>query len=270
MNHSQVSTSTLAFAAIQVVLKAGSLLQKGFSTSFRISSKEGKRNLVTEYDTAAQDLIIEEIKTFFPRHHFLAEEGKFDRYLPQEEIIWIIDPLDGTVNFAHGIPHFSISIAAAQNRDILTGVVYHPMTGELFVAEKNNGAYLNGNRLHVSKTKTFDEALMATGFPYNVEENPLKCLDRFQKMSKMGIPIRRLGSAALDLAYVAAGKFDVYWEVGLHPWDMAAGKLMVEEAGGKVSHYNGSEHKLYGYDNILASNTLLHSQMVKILSEDIK
>ena len=153
----------------------------------------------------------------------------------KSDVTWIIDPLDGTVNFARNIPVFSVSIAAAIDQKIVCGVVYQPITQELFIAEKDKGAYLNGKQLFVSKVAQFDEALMSTGFPYNVDKNPLHCVEKFAQMQVKGVPIRRLGSAAIDLAYVAAGRYDVFWEVGLHPWDMAAGKLLVEEAGGTVS-----------------------------------
>jgi myo-inositol-1(or 4)-monophosphatase len=184
-------------------------------------------------------------------------------------VLWIIDPLDGTVNFAHNIPHFSISIAAWHQGAICLGLIYQPLTGELFFAEKDKGAFLNGKKLSVTNTKDLNNAIFATGFPYNADQNPLQCIDRFDQIVKKGFPIRRLGSAALDLAYVAAGRFDAYWEVGLHPWDIAAGKLMVEEAGGMVTHYDGKKHQIFGYFPLLSSNRLLHASMVELLSKDL-
>lgn len=261
--------SDLTLAAIQAALNAGELLVRGFGTTFNISSKEGMQNLVTEYDTAAQDLIISNLQKNFPEHQFLGEEDKKKQKMHPEKIVWIIDPLDGTVNFARSIPVFAVSIAAALGKDILCGVVYYPLMNELFIAEKNKGAYLNGKRLSVSKRKDFDESFIATGFPYDVNTNPLNCIERFASFAKMGVPLRRMGSAAIDLSYVAAGRFDAFWEVGLHPWDLAAGKLLIEEAGGKVSHYDGKEHQLYGYFNTLASNGLLHQKMVTILKQDL-
>lgn len=260
--------SEITLAATEAALNAGELLHRGFGTTYTISSKEGNQNLVTEYDTASQELIISTLKKQFPDHQFLAEEDKKAIVLDPKKIVWIIDPLDGTVNFARSIPIFAVSIAAALGTEILCGVVYFPLVNELFIAEKNKGAYLNGKRLQVSERKNFKESFMATGFPYDVDKNPLHCIDRFAAMAKMGIPIRRMGSASIDLAYVAAGRFDVFWEVGLHPWDLAASKLLIEEAGGKVSHYDGSEHKLYGYYNTLASNGYMHQKMVDLLKHD--
>jgi myo-inositol-1(or 4)-monophosphatase len=255
----------LIFVATQAALKAGELLKRGFGTNFKISSKDGKQNLVTEYDKAAEDCIIASILSHFPTHGFLAEEsGKTAG--KKEEVIWIIDPLDGTVNFAHGVPMFSVSIAAAVHGKVVAGVVYQPMLGELFVAQKENGAYLNGSRLEVTATNSIDEAIMATGFPYNVDENPLHCIEHFSKITKLGIPIRRLGSAAIDLSYLAAGRFDAYWEVSLHPWDMAAGKLLVEEAGGIVTHYDGSPHETFCNTTMLATNGKLHPFMISQLT----
>lgn len=255
--------------AKEAALEAGALLKEGNKTSFHVETKDGKQNLVTEYDIASQKLIINKIKGRFPQHRFLAEEeGVSDA--PSDQILWIIDPLDGTVNFAHHIPFFAVSIAAARGKEILAAAVYHPHLDELFAAEKGSGAFLNGRRIHVSKHKNFEEAMLSTGFPYDVDKNPLGCIDRFAKMAVLGSPIRRIGVASLDLSYVAAGRFDVFWEVGLHPWDMAAGKLLIEEAGGKVSLYDGANHPIYSYLPLLATNGLLHERMVSYLKEDLK
>ncbi|HSX12732.1 MAG TPA: inositol monophosphatase family protein [Rhabdochlamydiaceae bacterium] len=258
--------SPLTKAAIEAAVEAGKLLLSGFGTSYTISSKEGNQNLVTEYDFQSQKLIISLLQKKFPDHQFLGEEDQEKQILNPSKITWIIDPLDGTVNFARSIPIFSTSIAAALGTEILTGVVYYPSMNELFVAEKNRGAYLNGKQIRVSQRDRLDRALMATGFPYDVDKNPLNCIETFSTIVRKGTPIRRLGSAAIDLSYVAAGRFDTFWEVGLHAWDLAAGKLLVEEAGGKVSHYDGSEHRLYGYFPALATNGHLHQNMVDILN----
>ncbi len=252
--------SSYTIVAIQAALRAGALLRKGFGTSYGISSKAGKQNLVTEYDYASEKCIIGLIQEQFPGHAILAEESGGSP--SAGGVLWVIDPLDGTVNFARNIPLFTISIGVVVDRKVISGVVYQPMTEELFVAERGKGAYLNGERLHVSKTDTFEKAILATGFPYNVDENPLHCIDTFANMIKQGIPIRRLGSAALDLSYVAAGRFDAYWEVSLHPWDIAAGTLLVEEAGGRVSHYDGTPHEIFCTGTMLASNGLLHEWMI--------
>ena len=254
----------ISFVAIQAALKAGELLQKGFGTTFGISSKPGRQNLVTEYDKASESSIISTILSHFPDHSILAEESG-ESSNQKGPVLWVIDPLDGTVNFAHGVPMFSISIAAVVNKEIVAGVVYQPMLKELFIAERGQGAYLNGSRLQVTRTSSFDEALLATGFPYNVDENPLGCIDRFAEITKLGVPIRRLGSAAIDLAYVAAGRFDAYWEVSLYPWDMAAGKLLVEEAGGKVSSWDNRPHDHLQKTPILCSNGKIHQALTEIL-----
>jgi len=254
--------SRLTMVATMAALKAGELLKKGFGTETDFKTKEGRHNLVTEWDNKAEHTIIDFIKTHFPQHGFLAEESG-ESGIVKEGIQWIIDPLDGTVNFVHSIPMFSVSIAASVQNELLCGVVYNPMVEELFIAEKDNGAYLNGTRLHVTETAVLDSAICATGFPYNVHENPLCCLDHFNTFAKMGIPLRRIGSAALDLAYVAAGRFDGFWEVSLRPWDYAAGRLLIEEAGGTVTNFQGEPYKKFDEGPIVATNGILHDQILK-------
>ena len=265
-NMEQIDTSHLTFIAIQAALSSGDLLRKGFGTSFQIESKPGKQNLVTEYDKASEKRILSLIAKEFPDHRFLAEESGSSPP-SSSSVVWVIDPLDGTLNFAHHIPVFTISIAATVDKKVVSAVVYQPITQELFVAEKGKGAYLNGNRISVTQTQSIEQAMMATGFPYNVDKNPLHCIESFAYMTQLGVPIRRLGSAALDLAYVAAGRFDTYWEVSLYPWDMAAGKLLVEEAGGKVTHWDGSPHLIFNNDSILATNGPLHAPMITHLNQ---
>ncbi len=254
--------SRLTMVATLSALKGGEILRKGFGTKMRFENKEGRHNIVTEWDNKAEAVIIESIKAHFPDHSFLAEESGHSGE-KTEGIQWIIDPLDGTVNFAHKIPMFSVSIAASFKSEILAGVVYNPLVEELFIAEKDNGAYLNGERLKVTETAVLDSAISATGFPYNVHENPLCCLDHFNAFAKMGIPIRRIGSAALDLSYVAAGRFDSFWEVSLNPWDYAAGKLLIEEAGGLFTDFEGNPYTSISEGPVIASNGILHDQMVK-------
>jgi myo-inositol-1(or 4)-monophosphatase len=250
--------------ATDIALSAGDLLRKGFGSQYKISSKEGKQNLVTEYDRASENLIVRAIKSRYPNHSIIAEESGY--YIQKNsQVTWIVDPLDGTVNFAHGIPIFSISIAIVIDREIVCGVVYQPMTKELFSAQKQQGAFLNSQLLKVSPTLKIDQALLATGFPYDIDKNPMHCIERFAEILKIGVPIRRLGSAAIDLAYVAAGRFDGFWEVGLNSWDVAAGILLVKEAGGMVTHYDGTEHQIFGYYPLLATNKHLHSTMVSYL-----
>jgi myo-inositol-1(or 4)-monophosphatase len=265
-NIENVLRSRLTTIAILAAQQGGELLTKAFGTAYTITSKEGRHNLVTEYDQKVEELIIKFIKKHFPDHGFLAEEGTSSEKASTEGIQWVIDPIDGTVNFAHNIPFFCVSIAACFQGSPLSGVVYNPMTHELFVAEKNLGAYLNGNPLQVSKVALLPDAILATGFPYNAHQNPSGCIDHFIKFARLGVPIRRLGSAALDLAYVAAGRFDGFWEVSLHPWDFAAGKLLIEEAGGLVTNYQKQD--IFSSDDpttLIASNSLLHDQMLNHL-----
>ena len=259
-----VLRSRLTNIAILAAQQAGEVLKKAFGSSYSSTSKEGRHNLVTEYDQKVEEMIIKFIRRQFPGHGFLGEEGGSTGDTSQG-IQWIIDPIDGTVNFAHSIPFFSVSIAACFQGLPLCGVVFSPMTNELFVAEKGLGAYLNGTPLKVTKTALLPDAILATGFPYNSYENPLGCIDHFIKFAKLGIPIRRLGSAALDLAYVAAGRFDGFWEISLQPWDIAAGKLLIEEAGGLVTNYQKQEIIIFAETTLIASNNLLHDQMLNHL-----
>ncbi len=259
-----VTSRELLEVACDAAKRAGELLKNGFGTHFAIKEKPGRHNLVTEYDTLSEREIISTVLQRFPTHSTLAEEGGAHDQ-GGSDYLWIIDPLDGTVNFAHGIPIFSVSIACAFQKEVVAAVVYQPMTGELFTAEKGKGAKLNGNPICVSRTEQLKSAFLVTGFPYNVEENPHHCIEAFTALAKLGVPLRRLGSAALDLCYVAAGRFDGFWEVFLEPWDLAAGKRILEEAGGQVSHYDGSAHTLFEKGTMLATNRSLHNSLQRIL-----
>lgn len=254
----------LTNTAVQAALAAGELLRKGFGTHFSIQHKEGQHNLVTEYDHKAEESILHHIRSRYPNSQFLAEEtgGSGDTQAP---LTWIVDPLDGTVNFAHNIPVFAISIGLQKEGHLFSGVVYQPITQELFVAEKGKGAFLNGQRIKVSSTKLLKESILATGFPYNLAENPFHCIDHFVDILRAGIPIRRLGAAAIDLAYLAAGRFEGFFEVSLSPWDCAAGELLVQEAGGVVTHWNGSPFDLQSKNPIAASNALIHKEFIQLL-----
>lgn len=246
--------------AIESALGAGKIVKEGFGTNFLISNKEGINNLVTEYDTKSEEYIISNIKKAFPNHQFLAEESGKTNQNRNNEITWVIDPLDGTVNFAHALPIFSVSIAAELDGEILCGVIYHPILDQLFYAEKGGGSFMNEIKIHVSKKSDFRKSFLVTGFPYNVSQNPCNCIDHFVQIIKDGIPVRRLGSAALDLAYVAAGIFDGFWEVNLNPWDVAAGAILVEEAGGTVTEYSRSRFTIQS-QTILATNGILHNEI---------
>lgn len=258
--------SPFTVIAIEAALKAGEILRRGFYADYQIHEKPGIHNLVTEYDNRAEESIISTILNRFPSHSIVAEESGEAHAKKGAEVTWVIDPLDGTVNFAHRIPIFSVSIGVAIHQEVVAGVVYSPLLHELFVAEKSKGAYLNGIRLSVSKVDQLIKAFVATGFPYNVDQNPLHCIDRFAQMQVKGVPIRRLGSAALDLSYVAAGRFDAFWELNLNSWDIAAGKLLIEEAGGKITRYDGSALSIFSDKMLLATNGHLHSQMIEHLN----
>lgn len=254
-------------SCLNIIKITGEKLKEGFYKNFEIKSKSRLNDLITEYDLLAEKLIIDFIKINFPEHNILSEEEGIANLNNESEYTWIIDPIDGTVNFANKLPIFSISIALKYRNEIISGAVFNPISNELFYAEKGKGAFLNDNKIFVSKCININEAFLVTGFPYNVTDNPLNCLETFVKIIKKGIPVRRLGSAALDLCFVAAGRFDGFWEVSLKPWDMAAGKLILEEAGGKVSYYNGEEHQL-DENTILASNNLIHNDLVRLVNEN--
>jgi myo-inositol-1(or 4)-monophosphatase len=263
MNNHLNAMNALLQTAIDAAQKAGKVLKEGFGTDYTISSKSQIHDLVTEYDHKSEAIIIETIRSSFPDHQILTEES--GHHASDGDITWIIDPLDGTVNFAHGIPFFCVSIAAIQGSDILCGVIYSPMTEELFSAEKDGGAFLNGHSYKVTQQTSLLHSFLVTGFPYSVKENPLHCIEHFAHIVGMGIPIRRLGSAALDLAYVAVGRFDGFWEVALQPWDMAAGALLVKEAGGIVIDYSGNDLNVMKSSSIIAGNI----DIVKALRNEI-
>lgn len=246
-------------AAVDAARQAGEILLSGFGSAGRVASKEGRHNLVTEFDHASEALIIDVLRKHTPMAAILTEEsGSHDGL---DDVTWIVDPLDGTVNFAHGIPIFCVSIAAVAGGEIVCGVIHQPLRNETFTAMIDRGSHLNGRRLRVSSTEVLDDSILVTGFPYNVEDNPRNCIGQFATIVSRGLPVRRLGSAALDLAYVADGRFDGYWEVALQPWDMAAGVLMVTEAGGRVTHYCGKSFTL-GSNSIVATNGGIHDQLV--------
>lgn len=251
--------------AIQTARDAGSLLAERFGRSLRISNKS-ELDLVTESDLASERLIIDRIKTHYPRHAILAEESgtSAPSEVTRDEWRWIIDPLDGTTNYAHGYPCFCVSMGLEYQGRLELGVIYDPIRDEMFSAERGEGAALNGKRIHVSPTPDLASALLCTGFPYDVRERG-EFARHFANFIMNAQGVRRDGAAALDLAYVAAGRFDGFWEEGLKPWDVAAGVLMIEEAGGRVSDYKGQPLNIFT-PPIVASNGLIHEQMMRVLS----
>jgi len=250
------SSSALTLTAIQAALNAGEILKKGFGTSFEISSKPGRQNFVTAYDKASEAAIINFIREHFPSHCFYAEESGRTGEFHEDKILWVIDPLDGTTNFARHIPIFTISIAAYHRGQVVSGVIFQPLTQELFIAEKGKGAFLNGVRLRVSKTNQIEDALIIAGLPYDDTSFNAINLDKFAQMTRQGVTLRNLGSAALALAYVAAGKADAFWMYNLHYWDIAAGHLLIEEAGGLLEK-RGGDSSIYSSSHVLAGNESL-------------
>lgn len=253
--------------AIQTARDAGGVLADRLGRALQVSNK-GDIDLVTEADIASEKLIIDRIKSHYPRHAILAEESgatEGGELTPgQTEWKWIIDPLDGTTNYAHGYPCFCVSIALERAGSLELGVIYDPTRDELFAAEKGQGATLNDRRMRVSSVDDLNAAMLCTGFPYNVRERPNFARD-FINFTMSAQAVRRDGSASLDLAYIACGRFDGFWEDGLRAWDIAAGVLMIEEAGGRVSDFTGAPLDIYS-PKVLATNGLVHDPMIRVLS----
>ncbi|NIM91027.1 MAG: inositol monophosphatase [Candidatus Aminicenantes bacterium] len=247
--------------AKEAALKAGKMLRENFDEAREVSFK-GKIDLVTHFDSLSQSLIHKHISSRFPEHDFLAEEGL--RREKGAEYRWLIDPLDGTTNFAHKFPVFCISIALERNGETDLGVVYDPLRKEMFWAEVGQEAFLNDKKITVSSVNDLDKSLVATGFPYDIRESEVNNIDHFNNFAIRVQAIRRCGSAAMDLCYVACGRFDGFWELKLNPWDVAAGVLIVKEAGGRISDFQDKEYSIYGSET-LATNGLIHQQMVGIL-----
>jgi myo-inositol-1(or 4)-monophosphatase len=247
--------------AVAAAEQAGGLQRERFGSTLTIDFK-GEANLVTEVDRQSEKLIVETLLAAFPHDDILAEEGSNRQSGASRR--WIIDPLDGTTNYAHAFPWFAVSIALERGGELVVGVVYHVMLGEMFTAVRGQGAFLNGKRLTVSKQPTLRQSLLATGFPYDPDNDEEGIFRRFAAMHHEARGVRRPGAAALDLAYVAAGRFDGFWEERLNPWDMAAGQLLVEEAGGVVTGYDGLPHRVEDH-RIVASNGLIHGKMLAVL-----
>lgn len=248
---------------IDTLLAGGKELKKGYSQKKKISYKT-PISLVTQVDMASEKAILKILKKRFPGHSILAEESGLKKKSSPHK--WIIDPLDGTTNFAHNLAQACVSVAYEFEGDVKMGGIYDPFRDELFFAEKKKGAFLNKKKIRVSTTKTLKHSLLVTGFPYDRTDRPdyyLKFLKAFVQKTQ---GIRRLGSAALDLCYVACGRFDAYWEMKLNPWDVAAGSLIVREAGGRMSDLSGRKHSIYGEEN-LAANPYIFPFVLKELKK---
>ncbi len=244
--------------------QAGEILRLGYEQEHQVDYK-GAIDLVTEIDHQSEDLLLGEIQRLFPGHQIVSEEiGLVPGRIGDQ---WFVDPLDGTVNYAHGIPYFSVSIAYAHEGQVTLGVVYDPMRDELFAAERGQGASLNGRSLRVSQVTELARSLLTTGFPYDAWSNPRNNLEYYGRFAKLTQGVRRLGSAALDLGYVAAGRVDGYWELSIKPWDVAAGGLIASEAGARVTNVEGKADYMTPPCSILAAPPELHSRMKAVLEE---
>ncbi len=249
---------------LETIRLGGAVIKSNFDADYKVYSKKTVNDLVTEIDKKAEDVIIGNIKKHYPSHQILSEEiGSMET---NSEYKWIIDPIDGTVNFVHGIPICCVSIGVEKEGEIIMGAVYNPMLEELFVAEKGAGALLNNMPIKVSPKSEIESSCLVTGFPYrwaDVDKDPVKVFETF---IRQGLPVRRLGSAAIDLCWVACGRFDGFWEYNLNPWDIAAGYLIIEEAGGKVTNFKGEPYSVYDKQT-LATNGKIHEDMLRLINQ---
>jgi myo-inositol-1(or 4)-monophosphatase len=249
--------------AVLAATEAGKYIKSRAGRKISIE-KKGDIDLVTDVDRRAEAIVRRIIAERYPEHRFKAEEGT--EHGGDSRYLWLVDPLDGTTNFAHGFPFYCTSVALVKDDQIIAGCVYHPALDECFTAERGAGAFLNGKKISVSDAKDLGDSFLATGFPYDIRESNATNLHEFAEFAVRARAIRRAGSAALDLAYVACGRFDGYWEMKLSPWDIAAGILMVEEAGGKVTDWNGGKFDIFKAV-ILATNGRIHEQMLEVLKK---
>jgi len=257
--------------AIDISREAAGLLRDGVRQAMAVETKSSAIDLVTPYDMEAEALIVDRLRTAFPDHTYFAEEGEHDAGA-EGDYVWYIDPIDGTNNFAHGIPFFAISLALYRGREPLFGLVHEPLRDEMFHAIAGRGAYLSTphdgqQRLAVSRAKSLVQSLLASGFPYDRHTSRQDNAAQFAAFLKRAQGLRRMGAAALDLAYVAAGRLDGYWEYKLNSWDVAAGVLLVEEAGGSVTDPEGRPFQLTRAPELVASNGRIHREMLDILAE---
>ena len=250
---------------VAIARDAGALVREGFGSVTRVNFK-GAVNPVTQVDEDAEDFILTRLRATFPDYSILGEESG-----PSGETTgapgWFVDPIDGTNNFAHGVPHFCVSIGLRSGDEVVVGAVYDPLKDEMFSAYRGGGVTLNGRPIHVSTVDRLADAFLATGFPYTrrvAAFNNVQLLDHFLRRSQ---GVRRMGSAALDMAYVACGRFDGYWEPQLSPWDVSAGALLVEEAGGRMSDFSGGTARLLSGQEVIASNSRIHAEMLTVVRE---
>ncbi len=251
--------------AVEMALASGRMQKDSLKGGFAIHHK-GEINLVTDVDIACQEMIISVIKERFPEDDIIAEEKP--NLFEGDRNRWIVDPIDGTTNYAHGYPFFCTSIAYEAKGTVTVGVVYSPIMDELFVAVRGKGAYLNGDRIRVSSVRHLKASLLSTGFPYDITTNPDNNIDHFVDFLYKAQAVRRDGSAALNLSYVACGRFDGFWEISLNPWDLAAGALIVEEAGGSLSSISGGRFNIYG-GGVIASNALIQEAMTGVIRRSL-
>ncbi len=254
--------SSYLSAAAEIAREAGALLARYFERRVAVQYK-GDFDVVTEADRASEALIVERLSAKFPGHSIVAEEGS--GVTRSSDCTWYVDPLDGTTNFAHGYPMFAVTLGLEQAGEMVAGVVYDPIHEEFFAAEKGGGAYLNNRRIHVSPVNRLAESLVATGFPSRKRHADVNVYF-FHQVAMLSHGVRRNGSAALDLSYVAAGRLDGFWEFGLNPWDIAAGLLLISEAGGRSSNMHGAEHHL-GSPDLAASNGLIHQELLGLFAD---
>jgi len=254
--------SSYLAAAVQIAREAGAVLMAKFDRRIAIESK-GEYDLVTEADRASERLIVERLTVQFPSHAIVAEEG--GGHESASGFRWYVDPLDGTTNFAHGFPCFNVTMALESAGELIAGVIFDPVRDEMFTAERGGGAFLNDKKIHVSDAAALANSLVATGFPSRKRHQHVN-IHFYHQVSMVTHGVRRCGSAAIDLAYVACGRLEAFWEIGLNPWDMAAGLLLVTEAGGKYSGMHGERHQLRGPD-LLADNGLIHDEILALFSE---
>ncbi len=248
---------------IKAVETGAAIMKEYFDQSFIISNKEGINNLVTEVDHKSEAAIFKVIKEQFPEHYILSEEA--GEIIQDSNFKWIIDPIDGTVNYANRIPICCVSIGIEKDGKMILGAVYNPFIGELFFAEKGNGATLNNKSIQVSSKADVKTSCLVTGFPYTYLDETNGPLQVFDKLVRKGVPVRRLGSAAIDLCWVAMGRFDGFYEHQLQAWDSAAGFLMVEEAGGKVTDLSGKYYNPYQH-GIVATNGKIHDELLTVIN----